>query len=595
MKYIAIAILWPLLPAMSAAPEPGWPREMSGPEGKLIYYQPQIDTWKDYRVLARMGVSLTPARGQTAVGVVHLSAQTNIDLETYSVTLRGLAVIQTNFPSPDPSVGRALDRLVRTFLSPPASAIALGRVVVGQEKPPIVAVRNDAPPIFISFSPALLLFIEREPVRTPISGTRLDFVVNANWPLFFDTQTFRYYLLSGSQWLSTNDLAGSWTRNDKLPKDFSKIPSGANWADVKENIPPQAGDLRPVPRVFYSGEPAEILVFNGQPDYSKIPGTRLAYATNTDSDVFFFQPAGQYYCLIAGRWFRAANPRGPWSFVAGDLPVDFSRIPANSPAARVLISVPGTPEAADAVMLAQIPVTVTVDPSEAESKVKTAYYGKPDFEPISGTQLSYAANTQDKIVMAGDLYYLCFQAIWFVSSHPDGPWKTAGSVPREIYTIPPSSPVYNVTYVTQRTINGGQVQSNYTAGYMGVFVMASTPGATLAYGSGYYYAPYIDQVASPYAIYHPYPCTYGAAGASNPYTGRNSAGSAAYGPYGGAGWGVSYDAGTGTYFRIAGVHGPFGNPTVAQAYNPYTGASATTRQGSAPYAQWGSSVVVKGY
>jgi hypothetical protein len=36
-----------------------------------------------------------------------------------------------------------------------------------------------------------------------------------------------------------------------------------------------------------------------------------------------------------------------------------------------------------------------------------------------------------------------------MSTKPDGPWKTADSVPKEIYTIPSSSPVYNVTYVTQ--------------------------------------------------------------------------------------------------------------------------------------------------
>jgi hypothetical protein len=36
-------------------------------------------------------------------------------------------------------------------------------------------------------------------------------------------------------------------------------------------------------------------------------------------------------------------------------------------------------------------------------------------------------------------------ANWFMSIKPDGPWKTADSVPKENYTIPSGSPAYSVT------------------------------------------------------------------------------------------------------------------------------------------------------
>jgi len=40
---------------------------------------------------------------------------------------------------------------------------------------------------------------------------------------------------------------------------------------------------------------------------------------------------------------------------------------------------------------------------------------------------------------------------------PNGPWKCADNVPKEIYTIPPSSPVYNVSYVIQtNAIHNGE-------------------------------------------------------------------------------------------------------------------------------------------
>src|SRR5262249_41638293 len=154
-------------------------------------------------------------------------------------------------------------------------------------------------------------------------------------------------------------------------------------------------------------------------------------------------------------------------------------------------SVPGTIEASDAVMLAQIPTTAIVNKAEVEAKVKVSYDGSPQFKPIEHTTMQYASNTQDKVIKVGDLYYLCFQAVWFMSTSPTGPWKVADAVPQEIYTIPSSSPVYNVTYVTQTNATATTVESSSTGGYFGMFVLGMVAGACIAYGTGYYHPPYI--------------------------------------------------------------------------------------------------------
>ena len=57
-------------------------------------------------------------------------------------------------------------------------------------------------------------------------------------------------------------------------------------------------------------------------------------------------------------------------------------------------------------------------------------------------------NTDKDIVKYGDLYYLCFQGVWFMSRSPNGPWEVASTIPAQIYTIPASSPSHHVTYVT---------------------------------------------------------------------------------------------------------------------------------------------------
>jgi hypothetical protein len=602
MKSLAAILLSFFLVSASFAEDIGWPREKTSAEGTLIYYQPQLDEWTNFRELtARMAVSVRAKTGQPTVGIVYLHARTDANLDTRNVVLSQLEITSTKFPSLDETGAAATDKLVRTFLSPPNTlSISLDRLLaeLEEKKPesePVVPVKNDPPKIFVSYSSnAVLLLVDGEGVRAPIANTNLEYVVNTNWDLFFDKTTSKFFMLYKKMWLTAAALEGPWSATTKLPADLSKIPDQPNWADVKKAVPPPANAGGPAPKVFYSTAPAEIITFNGSPVYAKIPDTQLSYATNTESNVFQQSGENQYYYLVAGRWFRAQSLDGPWTFTTDNLPADFAKIPKDSAAARVLISVPGTDAANDAVLLAQVPNTVIVDPVKAAAEVQVSYDGEPKFEPIEPTSLSYAVNTQDKVIKVGDLYYLCFQAVWFMSTTPTGPWKTADSVPKEIYTIPSSSPVYNITYVTQTTTPSGEVEASSTAGYFGMFIIGAAVGAAIVYGSGYYYPPYYYYGPYPYPIYRPYPITYGVGAYYNPHTGAYGVARGAYGPYGGVAGAAWYNPSTGTGGRAVGGCGVYGCAGAARAYNPYTGTYAATRQGSNAYSQWGSSVVTNG-
>jgi hypothetical protein len=243
--------------------------------------------------------------------------------------------------------------------------------------------------------------------------------------------------------------------------------------------------------------------------------------------------------------------------------------------------------------MAQVPTTAVINPTEAAKQVKVSYNGEPQFSPITGTSMSYATNTPNRVIQVGAVYYLCLNGVWFMSNTPNGPWQVAPSVPPTIYTIPPSSPVYNVTYVTQTTLSNGNVQASYTAGYLGTFITGMALGAIIADGTGYYYPPYYGWYGG-FPVYYPYPATWGYHPIYNPYTGAYGYGAAAYGPYGGqAHWGASYNPYTGTYARGATASGPWGSTAAAQAYNPYTGAYAQTHQSANAYGSWGNSVYSK--
>jgi hypothetical protein len=588
-------------PAPPEAPSQdlGWPRQLTRDGATLVYYQPELDDWKDYKQLkARLAFVLTPRGGKEIPGVASLQANTLIDNETRTVFLRDITVTSVRFPSSDPETARQGELLFRTLVPSGGEPVALDRLTAAMERDRApgasVQVKNEPPPIFYSASPAILLIVDGEPAFAPIEGTSLEFLVNTNWDLFREKAKKDLYLLGPNGWFTAKELAGPWTPTTELPKDMTKLPAGESFDDVKKMLPARAAGGPPL-QVFYSNAPAELILLRGAPVYAKIPGTNLLYVTNTDGDVFVDNTSRQFYVLLSGRWFRADNLGGPFTYASASLPADFLKIPAGSPKVGVRVSVPGTQEAADAVMLAQIPTTAVVNRAEAEAKVQVAYDGQPQWAPIEGTTLKYATNTESRVIRSGDLYYLCFQGIWFVSSSPAGPWKTADSIPSSIYSFPPSSPVYNVTYVTQANPTPTTVESSYTSGYFGTFVVGMSVGFCIAYGTGWRYPPYYYRPPGAYyPVYRPWPPSYGMGASYNPRTGAYSVGRAAYGPYGSVSGSARYDPSTGRYGRSASVQTPYGGRTASASYNPWTGSYSRTQQGHNAYGQWGSSVATRG-
>jgi hypothetical protein len=598
IAFALVMVLIGVLGSSAFAQDPGWPRQITKPGGTLVYYQPQVDSWSNFEQLDwRMAISIAPAGGKEIVGALRMHGLTSVNSESQMVLISNLQITNTYFPSLSPADAASMDQLVRTFV-PPTVWISMQRLVACVPKPatapPGAQLNNDPPQIFVGYQPSILLSVEGQPVLADIPNTKLQYVVNTEWAVFvYDKST--YYLLAGQRWLTSSSPQGPWSPTLQLPKDFNKLLKDQQWASLKNFIPPSPASGNAVtPMVFYSTVPAVVILFNGQPVYQAIPGTQLVYATNTESYLFVYSPTNQFYYLTAGRWFTASSLQGPWTFATPNLPADFAQIPPDSPPAQVLSSVPGTEEAKDAVMIAQVPTRITVNPATAAASANVTYAGAPQFVPISGTSMSYATNTAQKVIQVGDMYYLCFQGIWFVSGSPQGPWQTADSVPQVIYTIPPSSPVYNVTYVTQVVAPGGTVQASYTAGYMGAFVVGVAVGAVVAGGTGYYYPPYVYHPAYGYPSYYGYPSTYGATSYYHSTTGAYGVSQTAYGAYGGSATrSASYNPYTGTYAHTASATTPYGHAAAGTAYNPYTGASAATKQGSNGYSSWGSSAVSK--
>jgi hypothetical protein len=239
-----------------------------------------------------------------------------------------------------------------------------------------------------------------------------------------------------------------------------------------------------MPRIIVSAHPAELLMTDGSPNFTTVRSTSLQAAANSDSQLFYYPRERTAYVLLSGRWFKADSLQGPWTYLAPkDLPEEFAKIPPTTPQGAVLASVPGTPQAELALVADSVPTTATVSRSTA---IEVTYDGEPQFKPIEGTAMSYAVNAQLPVIKSSENYFAVDNGVWFASASPAGPWTVAAEVPEEIYTIPPSSPVYYATFARVYDSDTNSVEVGYTPGYTGAY----EDDGTSVYGTGYDYAPW---------------------------------------------------------------------------------------------------------
>jgi len=476
-----------------------WPLEISGPEGTTVVYQPQPDSFKDDKITARVALSAQLKNAKAPVfGAAWISARVSTDRDARTVTVIDVDVPKVKFPNAAPEQEKEFGDVIANYLTQmhatfPLEVLTASLAVAEREKMNANNLKNDPPKFLFATSPTVLVTIDGEPQLRPLENSTVMRVVNTPFALFFDRDSKKYYLRTGNDWMSTPDLSGEW----KIDTD---APAGVKAAIPEETSEVQASKAEnQEPTILISKEPAELIVTEGEMQLSPLPDNELLYASNTDSDVFLELESGNYFVLSAGRWYSAPSTDGPWAFVPPDkVPATFAHIPSGSAKANVLVNVPGTPEADDAVLDASIPQTQDIDPN-AKVDLKIDYDGDPKFEDIENTSLQSGINTPRQVIKSGNKYYCCEQAVWYESDEAKGPWKVCASVPKEIYTIPPSNPNYNVTYVRVYDATPTVVRVGYLPGYVGSYVY----GGTVVFGTGYVYRPWLG------AYYYPRPVTWG--------------------------------------------------------------------------------------
>ncbi len=492
-----------------------WPKEVETEGFVTTLYQPELESFKGNILEGRMALSINPTDGDIVFGAVWFKCVLAVDKDERTAVLEKMDIVQIHFPDVDDK--EKIEKF-KTNLSKEIESwdmvMSLDRIVASMKDVEGLQkisdnISNEPPVIYYSKTPTTLITIDGDPKIKEDKDNKVQYVLNTPFFIAAELDASTYFIKGGKFWYTSKSITEGWVEiaEKKVPKKVAQFAK--NMSDDEGEPDSATAVITEAPVIIVSTVPAEIILTDGEPDYAAIEGTNLLYVKNSEEDIIMDIKSQEHYILVAGRWYHAKKiDDNKWTFEEPEnLPEDFSKIPENSDIGNVRINIPGTPEAQDALLEQSIPQTATVTKSEVSLEV--TYDGEPKFEPIEGTEMEYAINTDKSVIKIGKMYYSVDNAIWFESKSAKGPWKVSDKRPDEVDKIPADNPVYNIKYVYIYDSTPEVVYIGYLPGYNYSYVY----GGVVVYGTGYYYQPWYG------AYYYPHPVTYGYGVHYNPYTG----------------------------------------------------------------------------
>jgi hypothetical protein len=176
-------------------------------------------------------------------------------------------------------------------------------------------------------------------VYRDVDGTELQRIVNTT-AFIVREPSGTFYLKVRHGWMEAYMLTGDWTVAGAPPDGAGEAlrravsATAIDLLDVGEPEDPDSSSsvqARPVPTVYVSTTPTEVIVTDGPARFVPFAGTALQYVENTTAHVFREPTDGELFVFVSGRWYRSWTTNGPWQLVATrDLPADFASIPDTS-------------------------------------------------------------------------------------------------------------------------------------------------------------------------------------------------------------------------------------------------------------------------
>ena len=427
-------------------------------------------------------------------------------------------------------------------------------------------VKADPPAIFYSTTPAVLVNLDGDPIWSPIKDNDLKFAVNTNWDLFQHAPTKTFYLRYDESWLTATDIKGPWKPAGKLPDSFTKLPADDNWKEVKAALPGQVAD-------GLAGAEGVRQHDAGGADSAarraELPAGRRHEAAVGEQHRKRRLPAGQDRPGLlpgVGPLVHRARLHGPVDVRDADAAGRLQEDPARARRDRACSRRCRAPtQAAEAVLLAQIPQTARVEQEAGEGARGRVPGRMPQFQPIEKTTVARAVEHRQGHHQGRRplLHVLPGRLV-----HGHEPDRPVGSRPARCRarstrsrsarrrTTSPTSPCRGRQRRRGRLRDrGGLHRHDDRVGLRGLGQRLLLPAVRTATAAS---------TRTTARTTRPTGTTRRTTRGPAP----TAAASSAYGPYGGAGVGARYNPRTGTYARGAAAYGPYGARGAAQRLQP---------------------------
>jgi hypothetical protein len=491
----------------------GWPKEIPFKNGgKVTIYQPQLEKFEGNKLWGHAAVSVNETvKSEAVYGAIFFTSYMSTDKNSRTAYLDSIDINNVKFSGVE---NKEKEDLFIAFLESEIPKwnmeIALDAIVatIRRDYPNAEIYNNDPPKIIYATRPASLVILDGEPKIKKDKDLDAERVLNTPTLIFKEGSQWNMYV--GGNWYKSNSVTSGWTVEKSMSKKVSSINDQIKKQE-KENNDGKASTEKPeVTDIVVSTEPAEVIQSKGEAVYKNIEGTNLSYVSNSPNNIIKDNATGTIYILIAGRWFKSASFNGPWTFNEPDkLPADFSNIPEGSEKDNVLASVAGTDAAEEAMIDAEIPQTAKVDRKTATVTVE--YDGSPKFEPVKGTSLFLAENSNITILKeASGNFFALDNGVWFTGPTANGPWSVATVRPADVENIPMQSAAYGAKFVHIYQVTPEYTIQGYTAGYLGSYIQGDP---VIVFGTGFHYNPWYG------SLYYPRPVTWGFGFSYNPWYG----------------------------------------------------------------------------
>ena len=325
----------------AAAPDGGWPRRYTAPRRRadraLRAAGRQLGRPEAADAARGRGVHRARAATTALLGTIIAEADTRVSVAERLVDFSSFRIIQSNFPIASKEQVSAAVAAIKASM-PATRARHRARSRARRTSMPAPSVRRTSTAsrpirrgVLQHATGGDRQHRRRSDLESRSQNNDLRFAVNTNWDLF-EHPPSKTVLPPAREDLAEGDrrVTGPWAAGGHAAASFSKLPADDNWKEVRAALPVREGAASAVPTVFVSTMPAELILLRGAPQYEPVPGTRLLWVRNTESDVFRLGTTGPVYYLVAGRWFSAPGFDGPWTFATLTLPADFARFRSNT-------------------------------------------------------------------------------------------------------------------------------------------------------------------------------------------------------------------------------------------------------------------------